>query len=130
MIVLDASAAIELVLSTTTGRHVSDRIADEREVIHVPHLIDVELIHVIRRFVLRQVIDAARGEMAIRLWRMLDVQRYEHEPFAMRIWQLRDNFSAYDATYVALAEALSAPLITADQRLARAPGSPVRIEIY
>ena len=130
MIVLDASAAIELALNTATGQQVGDRIADEREVIHAPHLIDIELIHVIRRFVLRQAIDATRGEMAIRLWRMLDVQRHEHEPFVMRIWQLRDNFSAYDATYVALAEALSAPLITADQRLAGAPGSPIRIEVY
>ena len=130
MIVLDASAAIELVLNTSVGKQVNKRIADEREAIQVPHLVDVELIHVIRRFVMRNVIGVARGEMAIRLWRMLDVQRHEHEPFIVRIWQLRNNFSAYDATYVALAEALSAPLITADRRLAAAPGSGIRIEVY
>ena len=130
MIVLDASAAIELVLNTSAGKQVGDRIADEREAIQAPHLIDVELVHVIRRFAMRNVIGAARGEAAIRLWRMLDVQRHDHEPFMARIWQLRDNFSAYDATYVALAEALSAPLITADRRLASAPQSAVPIELF
>ena len=130
MIVLDASAAIELVLNTSAGKRVNDRIADQREAIQVPHLVDVELIHVIRRFVMRNVVGAERGEMAIRLWRMLDVQRHEHEPFMVRIWQLRNNFSAYDAIYVALAEALSAPLITADRRLAAAPGSGIRVEVY
>lgn len=84
----------------------------------------------IRRFVMRSIIGAARGEAAIRLWRMLDVERHDHEPFIARIWQLRDNFSACDATYLALAEALSAPQITADRRLASAPRSTVAIEVF
>lgn len=130
MIVLDASAAIELVLNTGAGQQINDRIAGEPDTIQAPHLIDVELIHVIRRFVMRDVIDGARGEMAIRLWRLLDVQRHEHEPFMPRIWQLRNNLSAYDAMYVALADALSAPLITADRRLAAAPGTGIRVEVY
>ena len=130
MIVLDASAAIELVLNTVAGKRINDRIADEPEAIHVPHLIDVELIHVIRRFVMRDVIGVARGETAIRLWRLLDVQRHDHEPFMPRIWQLRNNLSAYDATYVALADALSATLITADRRLSAAPGTGIRVEVY
>lgn len=130
MIVLDASAAIELVLNTGAGQQINDRIGREPDTIQAPHLIDVELIHVIRRFVMRDVIDVARGEMAIRLWRLLDVQRHDHEPFMPRIWQLRNNLSAYDAMYVALADALSAPLITADRRLAAAPGTGIRVEVY
>ena len=97
MIVLDASAAIELVMNTGAAKQINDRIAGEPEAIQVPHLIDVELIHVIRRFVMRDVIGVSRGEMAIRLWRLLDLERHEHEPFIPRIWELRNNLSAYDA---------------------------------
>lgn len=93
-------------------------------------MIDVELIHVIRRFVMRDVIGVSRGEMAIRLLCLLDLERHEHEPFMPRIWELRNNLSAYDAMYVALADALSAPLVTADRRLAAAPGTGVRVEVY
>ena len=82
------------------------------------------------QFVMRDVIGVSRGEMAIRLWRLLDVQRHEHEPFLPRIWELRNDLSAYDAIYVALADALSAPLITAGRRLAAAPGTRIRVEVY
>ena len=130
MIVIDASAAVELILNTATGKRVGDRVADEREAIHAPHLIDVEILHALRRLVLRKSIDDAHATTALGLWRSLDVERHVHEPFVGRIWQLRGNLSAYDATYVALAEALSAPLVTADRRLANAPGSGISIEVY
>lgn len=130
MIVIDASAAVELVLNTATGKQIGDRVADEREAIHAPYLIDVEIVHAIRRMALRKSIGNVHAETALGLWRSLVVERHAHEPFIARIWQLRDNISAYDATYVALAEALPAPLVTADRRLAHAPGSRTLIEVY
>ena len=130
MIVLDASAAIELALNTATGKQVGDRVADVGETIHAPHLIDVEIVHALRRLVLRKTINAAHGEAALRLWGALDVERHAHEPYIARVWQLRNALSAYDATYVALAETLTAPLVTADRRLARASGNHAKIEVY
>ena len=127
MIVLDASAAIEFLLNTKAGTGIARRIrADEG--IHCPHLVDVEIAQTLRRLVLRSEISAERAQLALSHWASLEVHRYSHQPFLDRIWTLRDNFSAYDAAYVALAEILRAPLITGDARLANAPGTAARIE--
>ena len=128
MLVLDASAAVELLLNTASGKRVAKRVENPAVSIHVPHLIDVEIAQVLRRYALRGTLSAARGELALDQWRALDVERYPHELFLDRIWQLRDNVSAYDAVYVALAEALGAVLVTGDRRLAGAPGLGIRIE--
>ena len=128
MLVLDASAAVELLLNTASGKRVAKRVENPAVSIHVPHLIDVEIAQVLRRYALRGTLSAARGELALDQWRGLDVERYPHELFLDRIWQLRDNVSAYDAVYVALAEALGAVLVTGDRRLAGAPGLGIRIE--
>ena len=127
--VLDASGAIEFLLNTTRGKRVAERLADEAEVVHVPHLIDVEISQVLRRYVLRGALSERLGSTALRRWRSFDVERYPHEPFLDRVWQLRANFSAYDAVYVALAEALSTVLITGDRKLAGAPGANAPIEL-
>ena len=127
--VLDASAAVELLLNTPAGRRVSSRLDDEAEVIHAPHLIDIEVAQVLRRHVLQGLVTDARALRALDRWRDLDIERYRHTPLLERVWQLRHNVSAYDAVYVALAEALSSPLVTGDARLARAPGLNVRIEL-
>ena len=126
--VLDASGAAELLLNTTAGKRLAARLADETETVHVPHLIDVEIAQVLRRYVLRGALDDRSGALAIRRWRSLDVERYPHEPFLDRVWRLRANVSAYDAVYVALAEALSTVLVTGDWRLAAAPGLRVTVE--
>ena len=126
--VLDASGAVELLLNTPAGKRLAARLADETEVVHVPHLIDVEIAQVLRRYVLRGALDARAGGMALRRWRSFDVERYPHEPFLDRIWRLRVNVSAYDAIYVALAETLSTVLVTGDRRLAAAPGLRVTVE--
>ena len=128
MLVLDASAAVELLLNTASGKRVAKRVENPAVSIHVPHLIDVEIAQVLRRYALRGTLSAARGELALDQWRALDVERYPHELFLDRIWQLPDNVSAYDAVYVALAEALGAVLVTGDRRLAGAPGLGIRIE--
>lgn len=127
--VLDASCAIEFLLHTAPGRRLAERLADDREIVCVPHLIDVEIAQVLRRYVSRGQLSAERGALALSHWRDLDVRRYPHEPFLDRIWMLRDNVSAYDAVYVALAETLSTVLVTGDARLSRAPGTRARIEL-
>ena len=127
--VLDASGAIELLLNTAPGKRLAARLADEAEVVHAPHLIDVEIAQVLRRYVLRGPLNERQGAMAIHRWRSFDVERYPHEPFLDRVWQLRANFSAHDAVYLALAEALSTVLVTGDRKLAGAPGAGAAIEL-
>ncbi len=127
--VLDASGAIEFLLNSVPGKRLAERLSDDREEVSVPHLIDLEIAQVLRRYVSRGQFGAERGALALSHWRSLQVQRYPHEPFLDRIWMLRDNFSAYDAVYVALAETLSTDLVTGDRRLAGAPGTVARIEL-
>ncbi len=120
---LDASALIELLAGTAAGRRVAERIADPDQALHVPHLADVEVAQVLRRCVQFGELTTAEGAAAIETLHALDLVRHSHEPLLDRIWQLRANLSAYDASYVALAEALDAPLLTCDRRLSRAPGA-------
>ncbi len=127
--VLDASAAIEFLLNTARGRQVGARLVDAAEVVHAPHLIDIEIAHVLRRYVLDGTFDEGHAARTLRRWRQLDVERYPHEPFLDRVWGLRDNVTAYDAIYVALAETLGELLVTADRRLAGSPGLNVRVEL-
>lgn len=117
MIVIDASAAVLGLLNDGDAR------ATLREASMVcPHLADPEVALALRAQVLRggvTVVDAGR---ALDAWGRLGIERVGVKGLLGRIWELRDNVSAYDATYVAVAEALGAPLVTADGRLARAPG--------
>lgn len=129
MIVLDASALVELLLGTGRGRAVAGRIADPEVGLHVPHLADVEVAQTLRRYVKDGGIDAASAAAALLDLRALDVERHSHEPLLDRVWVLRDNLTAYDAVYVALAEALDATLLTCDGRLARAPRVAARVEV-
>lgn len=87
-----------------------------------PHLIDSEVAHALRANVLRGDIDATDGERAIRRWAQLGIQRFAVVGLLDRVWELRTNLTGYDATYVAIAEALDCALLTADGRLAGAPG--------
>lgn len=119
MIVLDASALLELILNTPTGRFVAGHLVDPEQGLHAPHLVDVEIAQALRRFVRAREIAAAEAGVALGTLRDLDLERHAHEPLLDRIWAWRDNLTAYDAAYVALAEALDAPLLTCDRRLAR-----------
>jgi predicted nucleic acid-binding protein len=129
MIVLDASALVELLLGTDLGRQVGARIADPTLGLHTPHLADVEVVQALRRFVREGELEAGAAAAALAELRALDLERHAHEPLLDRIWSLRDNVTAYDAVYVALAEALAAPLLTCDARLARAPGLRARFDL-
>lgn len=129
MIVLDASALVELLLGSELGRAVGARIADPELGLHAPHLADVEVAQALRRYVREGLLEAPAAEAALAELRALDLERHSHEPLLERVWALRENVTAYDAVYVALAEALDAPLLTCDGRLARAPGLRARVEL-
>ena len=120
MIVLDASAAVELLLGTQRGAAVEARIFDPAETLHAPELLDVEVAQVLRRYERARLIDAARAEAALRDLADLPLERYAHALLLPRAWELRENLTIYDAVYVALAELLAAPLLTVDASLAAA----------
>ena len=126
--VIDASAAIEILLKSPAGERLLDRLEDGAAV-HAPHLIDVEITHVLRRHVLRNTLGAGQAAAFLTLWRQLDIERHPHEHLLERIWGWRANLTTYDATYVALAEVLGQPLVTADRRLAAAPGITIPVEL-
>lgn len=107
---------------------VARRIADPDLTLHAPQLLDLEVVSVLRRYVLRKAISQERADLALEQLVLLDLSRYDHQILLPRIWMLRDNVTPYDAAYVALAEALDAPLLTADRRLAAAPGTLAQIE--
>lgn len=117
MIVVDASAALSGLFNDGEARQL---LSDER--LHAPHLVDSEVANGIRRRAAAQQLTADDGWTALDRWRRLSVTRYAVVSLLDRVWELRDNLSAYDAGYVALAEALQCPLLTADARLTRAPG--------
>ena len=127
MIVLDASALVELILDTTTGQLVAARIADPAEGLHVPHLADIEVVQALRRYVREGDINAEAAAVALDDLRALDLQRHAHEPLLGRVWELRENLTAYDAVYVALAEVLDGVLLTCDGPLSRAPSLAGRV---
>lgn len=129
MIVLDASAAIDWMLQTPAGQRVDKRIFSQNESLHSPHLVDLEVAQVLRRLVREQAVSVYRADEAIRDLLDLRITRYPHSVLLPRIWQLRGDFSAYDAAYVVLAETLGATLLTRDARLASASGHHATVEL-
>jgi predicted nucleic acid-binding protein len=129
LIVVDASALLEVLLRTPAARAVERRLFDAGESLHAPHLIDLEAAQVLRRYAAAGQITAERGRTALDDLAALGVRRYPHDWLLVRIWQLRDNLTAYDAVYVALSEALDAPLLTRDRRLAAAAGHRAQVEL-
>jgi predicted nucleic acid-binding protein len=129
VIVVDASALLEALLRTPAAEAVKARLFAARETLHAPHLLDVEVAHVVRRYAAMGDIDPERGRAALADLADFPLRRYPHDLLLPRVWELRNNLTAYDAVYVALAEALDAPLVTRDQRLAAAAGDHVRVEL-
>ncbi len=129
MTVVDASAVLEVLLKTLGAAKVLDRISARGETLHAPYLIDLEVARVLRRFSATGEIDPARGREALRIFADLPLTRYRHVPLLPRTWELRHNLTAYDAAYVVLAEALGAPLVTRDTKLAASGGHSTVIEI-
>ena len=129
MIVADASAVLELLLGTTAALDIQRRLFESGESLHAPHLIDLEITQVLRRYVLIGELTPQRGKQALTDLTDLPIIRYPHDLFLSRIWQLRHNVTAYDAAYLALAESLPAPLITCDARLAATLGHRATVEL-
>jgi predicted nucleic acid-binding protein len=130
VIVLDASAAIDWLLQTAAGQRIEMRIYARGESLHAPHLLDLEVVQVLRRLVREAAVSAQRADQALRDLLDLRVSRYPHFVFLPEVWQLRHNLSAYDAVYVALAQKIDATLITRDARLASASVRGVRVELF
>ena len=127
--VLDASAAVAWLFGACGAAPVASRIGRSEETVHVPHLFDLEIVNALRRAGRAGRVSSDRALGVLADLSALRAMRYPHGPFVPRIWELRENLSAYDAAYVALAEALDAPLLTLDGRLARAPGVRARVEL-
>jgi predicted nucleic acid-binding protein len=129
VLVVDTSAVLEALIARDPSPGLIERLASDGD-LHGPHLIDTEVLHALRRMTHRNEISEERAYDARGDFAELGLVRYPHQPFNDRVWEMRHNLSAYDATFVALAEALAAPLITCDARLASAPGHEAQIELF
>jgi predicted nucleic acid-binding protein len=128
LIVVDASViATALGDDGAEGRRIRERVADER--LTAPELLDLEVVSAFRRLCAAGTLTSERAEAAIVDLRALRVQRVPHRVLVDRCWELRENVTVYDAVYIALAESLDAPLLTADHRLAGAPGARCTFEL-
>ena len=129
MIVVDASALLEFLLQTPLGTRVETRLFRDEDEFHSPHLIDVEVTQGLRRLVRSGEVSAGRAAEAIEDLVDFDLHRHAHLDLLTRAWTLRENVTAYDAMYVALAEALDATVVTCDAPPAKAPGHRVHVEV-
>jgi predicted nucleic acid-binding protein len=128
MLVVDASALLEAIVAVDPAEGLIERLGGDGD-LHVPHLIDIEVLHALRRLNAVGELSNERASDARADFRDLPLVRYPHLALSERIWELRHNLTAYDAAYVALAEALEIPLVTCDPRLSQASGSRAQIEL-
>jgi predicted nucleic acid-binding protein len=130
VIVLDASAAVDWLLQTTAGQQIERRIYVRGETLHSPHLLDLEVMQVLRRMAREGMLSATRADQAVSDLLNLRITRYPHFVLLPEIWRRRHNLSAYDAAYVVLAQKLGAALVTRDGELASAAGHSVTVELF
>lgn len=126
MTVTDASAILELLLGTTRGEAVEEYLLEEPS-LQAPALLDAEVAQVLRRMVAAGVLEEPRARAGLEILGDMPIRRHLLTPLLPRIWELRENLTAYDAAYVSLAEALACPLLTFDRRIADAPGHTARV---
>lgn len=129
MIVVDASALLEFLLQTPRGTRVEARLFRDNDELHSPHLADVEVTQGLRRLVRSGEVSPDRAAEAIADLADLDLHRHSHLDLLTRAWRLRENLTAYDAMYIALAEALDALIVTCDAPLAKVPGHRAHGEV-
>ena len=128
--VLDASAVVEWLLGSERGDAVAAQLLDDADgAFFAPDLLDVEVVQAFRRLARSGAVSDVRATGAVELLQTLPLERRSAAILVPRIWTLRDNLSAYDAAYVALAEVLDCPLLTCDARSADAPGHAVRVKV-
>lgn len=129
MIVVDASTLLEFLLNTDSAPRVAARVFGARETLHAPHLLDLEIAQVLRRYERAGAMSAARANHALADFADVQITRYPHDILLPRVWSLRRNVTAYDGAYLALAELLGATLITRDTALATIKGHKARVEV-
>jgi predicted nucleic acid-binding protein len=129
VLVIDTSAAIAALTATDPASGLLERLADDGD-LHVPHLIDVEMLHALRHLTFRGELTDDRATDARTDFADLALTRYPHQPLSARVWELRHNLTAYDATFVALAETLGVPLVTCDAHVTRASSHDAEIELF
>ncbi len=129
MLVVDTSAVLDALAARRDPTRLLTRLVEDGD-LHAPHLIDTELLQALRRMTMRGTISHERAADARSDFAELTLVRYPHQPLSDRVWALRGNLTAYDATFVALAELLAVPLVTCDARLASAPGHQAEIELF
>ncbi len=129
MIVVDASAVLDVLLATPDAERVRKRLFATGETLHAPHLLDLEVAQVLRRYSLSQELSRERGLQALEDFADFPITRYPHDFLLGRIWELRHSVTAYDAAYLVLAEVLAAPLLTRDKSLASSGGHTAKVEL-
>jgi predicted nucleic acid-binding protein len=129
VLVVDTSAVLEALVARTPARGLVERLANDGD-LHAPHLIDIEVLHVLRRLNARGHLSDERAADARADFGDLALVRYSHAGLSDRIWELRRNLTAYDAAFVTLAEELEVPLITCDAALIGAPGHTAQVELF
>jgi predicted nucleic acid-binding protein len=130
VLVVDASAMLDVLLNRPAAAALRKRFSVRGESLHAPHLIDAEVLQVLRRFARTGELSDERAAEVLDDYRNLPMERYPHALFLTRAWELRDGITAHDAMYVALAEALDAPLLTSDARLAKSLPRTLRVEVF
>ena len=128
MIVLDASVVVELLTNGSLADSIRNKLAGRDESFLVPHLIDIEVMSALRKLVAGRRIDAHRSGQFLAELAALPADRYSHTPLIGRIWELRHNFTAHDAAYIALAEATDSVLYTCDEKLSK--GHRARVVLF
>jgi predicted nucleic acid-binding protein len=129
VLVVDTSATVAALVGRPRNERLIERLSSDGD-LHAPHLLDVELLHTLRRLLITGQLREDRAAEARADFADLMIDRYEHTIIADRVWELRRNLTAYDATFVALSELLQAPLVTCDARLANAPGHDAQVELF
>lgn len=130
-IVVDASAVVDLLVNGPAAAALHQRMSAPELTLYAPELLDLEVLNTLRRGVLEKKLDVPTAEAAIIAYGTLPILRFAHSALILRIWALRGNFTAYDAAYIALAEAYHLPLITLDARLAKAAAlTTVKVELF
>jgi predicted nucleic acid-binding protein len=130
VIVVDASAIVEVLLNTATGDALRAYLFAAGDTLHVPHLTDVEVFQVLRRYSIAKTMGPGRAREAFDDYAAMPLTRYPHSVLLPRVWELRHNLTAYDAVYVALAEALDATLVTCDRALGSVSGHRAAVQVF
>jgi predicted nucleic acid-binding protein len=129
LIVVDASLVVDVLLDPAGSSRLMPRLLGPQASLHAPHLLDLEVLQVLRRLERHRILAPARAEAAVEALADLPLTRYPHAALAARVWELRGALTACDAAYVALAEALGAPLLTRDAALAAAAPRTAHVEL-